>query len=129
MKIEVLGMQDMDDGSSLMTVDMDREMLVAMAKIGLLRTLTDAADRVNDDPATESEVADAERVFLNQMAKDLEELSVRTYALRERYHNGEMFLDHQIRDLQDSEKTVHAMQEVLCYYRGYNWRSNIKQDK
>lgn len=43
MKIEVVEIKDVDDGGALVTVDMDYEMILAMAKVGLVRVLTDAA--------------------------------------------------------------------------------------
>ena len=125
MKIEVLGMQDMDDGSSLMTVDMDREALVALAKVGLLKALTDAtADVLKDDQEPDMKVSQAEDMFLKQMAKDLDSLSVEASTLRGRYRNGEAFQDYQVRDMTDMEMDAEAMDRVLQYYRGSNWRHN-----
>lgn len=48
MKLEVLSMDDQDDGSAIITVDMDREMLRALARIGLLKLLEEEAKRVID---------------------------------------------------------------------------------
>lgn len=45
MKFEVINFQDEDDGSALLTVDMDYEAIVAFAKIGLVKALTDAAEK------------------------------------------------------------------------------------
>lgn len=45
MKIEVLNIVELDDGGGVMTVEMDSEMISAMAKIGLLKVLTDAAEQ------------------------------------------------------------------------------------
>lgn len=44
MKIEVLEIVEQEDGGVIMSVDMDDEMIIAMAKIGLLKVLTDAAE-------------------------------------------------------------------------------------
>lgn len=53
MKIDVVAINVLDDGGAMMTVDMDDEMLVAMAKIGLLKVLTDAAQQSIKDHAAE----------------------------------------------------------------------------
>lgn len=54
MKLEVLNIVAEDDGSALMTVDMDNELLVALAKIGLLKVLTDAAEKTIKEHAPET---------------------------------------------------------------------------
>lgn len=54
MKIDVVAINVLDDGGAMMTVDMDDEMLVAMAKIGLLKVLTDAAEQSIKDHAAET---------------------------------------------------------------------------
>ena len=46
MKFDVVEVSDKQDGGAVMTFDMDRETLVAFAKIGLLKVLTDEAERV-----------------------------------------------------------------------------------
>lgn len=45
MNIEVINVVDLDDGGAVMTVEMDRETLVTMAKIGLMKVLTEAAEK------------------------------------------------------------------------------------
>ena len=45
MKMDVVAVNVLDDGGAMMIVDMDSDMLVAMAKIGLLKVLTDAAEQ------------------------------------------------------------------------------------
>ena len=45
MNIEVINVVDLDDGGAVMTVELDRETLVTMAKIGLMKVLTDAAEQ------------------------------------------------------------------------------------
>ena len=46
MKFDVVEVSDTPDGGAFLTLDMDRETLVAFAKIGLLKVLTDEAERV-----------------------------------------------------------------------------------
>lgn len=43
MNLEVINVVDTDDGGAVMTLELDAEMLFAMAKIGLMKVLTDAA--------------------------------------------------------------------------------------
>ena len=45
MNIEVINVVDLDDGGAVMTIEMDSEMISAMAKIGLMKVLTDAAEQ------------------------------------------------------------------------------------
>ena len=54
MKMDVVAVNVLDDGGAMMTVDMDAEMLVAMAKIGLLKVLTDAAEQSIKDHAADT---------------------------------------------------------------------------
>lgn len=54
MKIDVVAINVLDDGGAMMTVDMDDEMLVAMAKIGLLKVLTDATEQAIMDHGVET---------------------------------------------------------------------------
>jgi hypothetical protein len=46
MKFDVVSFKDNDDGSGTMVVDFDNEALIAFAKIGILKVLTDEAERV-----------------------------------------------------------------------------------
>jgi hypothetical protein len=46
MKFDVVSFEDNDDGSGTMVVDFDNEALIAFAKIGILKVLTDEAERV-----------------------------------------------------------------------------------
>jgi hypothetical protein len=46
MKFDVISFKDNDDGSGTMVVDFDNEALIAFAKIGILKVLTDEAERV-----------------------------------------------------------------------------------
>jgi hypothetical protein len=46
MKIDVLSITNNPDGSGTMIVDFDKEALVTFAKIGLLKVLTDEAERI-----------------------------------------------------------------------------------
>lgn len=55
MKIEVLNFVELEDGSGVMTVEMDAEMISAMAKIGLLKVLTDAADQTIKEHGVDGE--------------------------------------------------------------------------
>lgn len=43
MKIDVKTITELEDGSNVMLLEMDDEMLEAMAKVGLMKVLTDAA--------------------------------------------------------------------------------------
>lgn len=49
MKMDVVAINVLDDGGAMMTIDMDDETLVAMAKIGLLKVLIDAAEQAIKD--------------------------------------------------------------------------------
>ena len=57
MKIEVVNIVEHDDeDSAMITLDMDRAALEAMAKIGLLKVLTDAAEQAikdHEEPVTD----------------------------------------------------------------------------
>jgi hypothetical protein len=46
MKFDVVSFKDNPDGSGTMVVDFDNESLIAFAKIGILKVLTDEAERV-----------------------------------------------------------------------------------
>jgi hypothetical protein len=46
MKFDVVSFKDNDDGSGTMVVDFDNEALITFAKIGILKVLTDEAERV-----------------------------------------------------------------------------------
>lgn len=46
MKIDIISIVDNPDGSMTMTVDFDNESLVAFAKLGLMKTLTEQAERI-----------------------------------------------------------------------------------
>ena len=59
MQIEVLEVKDLPDGGAILVFDMDQETLVQMAKIGLLKVLTEAAEHeLEKDKAIEGESAD-----------------------------------------------------------------------
>lgn len=45
MNIEVINIVDLDDGGAVMTVDLDREALLALAKSGLIKILVEAAEQ------------------------------------------------------------------------------------
>ena len=45
MNIEVINVVDLDDGGAVMTVDLDREALLALAKSGLIKILIEAAEQ------------------------------------------------------------------------------------
>lgn len=44
--IEIVDMKDLEDGGALVTFEMDHESTILFAKIGLLKVLTDAANKV-----------------------------------------------------------------------------------
>lgn len=46
MKMDVIAISDNDDGSATLTLDIDYETLKAFAKIGILKVLTDEANKV-----------------------------------------------------------------------------------
>lgn len=46
MQMDVIAIDDNDDGSATLTIDIDYETLKAFAKIGILKVLTDEANRV-----------------------------------------------------------------------------------
>jgi hypothetical protein len=48
-KIEVVSFAENEDGSASVVFDMDKEALETFAKIGLLKVLTDEANRVLDE--------------------------------------------------------------------------------
>lgn len=48
-KIEVVSFAENEDGSANVVFDMDKEALETFAKIGLLKVLTDEANRVLDE--------------------------------------------------------------------------------
>ena len=47
--IEIIGMTELDDGSAMLTFEMDRETTITFAKFGLLQALKDAANKVIED--------------------------------------------------------------------------------
>jgi hypothetical protein len=49
MKIEVVNILEQCEDGAMMIIDMDRAALEAMAKIGLLKVLTDAAEQAIKD--------------------------------------------------------------------------------
>jgi hypothetical protein len=51
MKIEVVNIVEQCEDGAMMIIDMDRAALEAMAKIGLLKVLTDAAEQAIVDHA------------------------------------------------------------------------------
>jgi hypothetical protein len=55
MKIEVVNILEQCEDGAMMIIDMDRAALEAMAKIGLLKVLTDAAEQAikdHEEPVT-----------------------------------------------------------------------------
>lgn len=46
MKFDVISFKDNDDGSATMVIDFDNEALIAFAKLGIIKTLTDEAERI-----------------------------------------------------------------------------------
>ena len=56
MKIEVVNILEQCEDGAMMIIDMDRAALEAMAKIGLLKVLTDAAEQAikdHEEPVTD----------------------------------------------------------------------------
>jgi hypothetical protein len=48
MKIQIVGTTEHPDGSLTITFDLDRDAVMAMAEIGMVATLTEAAEKVNN---------------------------------------------------------------------------------
>ena len=48
-KFDILDMQDCEDGSCIMTVNMDYDSLLLFAKIGMMKVFEDAANRAIED--------------------------------------------------------------------------------
>jgi len=46
MKIDIVSVTDNEDGSGTMVVDFDQEALLAFARVGFLKVITDEAERV-----------------------------------------------------------------------------------
>jgi hypothetical protein len=55
MKFDVISFKDNPDGSGTMVIDFDNESLIAFAKIGILKVLTDEAERINKEHEKVSE--------------------------------------------------------------------------
>jgi len=46
MKFDIVNIEDKDDGSVILTIDMDRETMLIFAEIGIMKTIIDAANGV-----------------------------------------------------------------------------------
>lgn len=56
MKIEVINLFDTDDGGAVMTIDLDGEALMALAKLGLMGALLSAAEQTIKEHAEDPDV-------------------------------------------------------------------------
>lgn len=53
MELQVISIADEEDGGATLTLDMDRETLLAFAKVGIVKVLTDEANRVIEEHGNE----------------------------------------------------------------------------